>query len=205
MIEDVGAALSLAVDAKEAASGALGIFDEIFNRIDSVRKRKLSAANYLRAYYFEVINNLEMLDVVNASRFRAEKVNSPLMKALLARLDTKVGASILFAEGLEQGSELCAFLKAQGRIRNPKGVITKLAKGREEPARGATFYENVLQAISFTVVKTEILRRLSAFADEELDMLNGVMLERRIANIRERYVMIKDKMDELKGIRELSR
>lgn len=196
-----GAAQALA----GAAGSALGLFDEIYRRVEGVRKKRLSSRAYLRAYYFEVINNLEMLGVVNASRFRTEKANSPLAKALVDRLETAIGSAILFSDELDESSELFRFLQGQGQVNNPNRMLQRYARGREESVRTKSFYENILQAVSFTVVKVEMLRRLAGFSDAELEMLNGIMLERRIVNIRERFSMIKEKLDDLKGIKELSR
>ncbi len=191
--------------ATSAAGGAMGFLDEVWKRVDAVRRKNLGERACLRAYYFEVVNNLEMLDIVNASRFRAEKPNSPLVKALVSRLETTMGAAILFGDEPEEGSQLFGFLKAQGRVANTGGMVRRWSGGREETVKSGSFYENILQAVSFTVVKVEILRRLTAFSDEELAMLNGVMLERRIVNIKARFGMIKEKLDGLKGIRELAR
>lgn len=71
--------------------------------------------------------------------------------------------------------------------------------------RGKILYENVLQAISFTVVKIEVLRRLSGADEDEREYLNKISLEKRVVNIRERFLMIKNVMDRLEGVRELSR
>lgn len=189
----------------EAVGNALGLFDDLFKRVDSVRKRGLGTQACLRAYYLEVVNNLEMLTVVNARRFAGEKVNAPLVKSLVSRLETSVGAAILFGEEPDRDSELYRFLATNGRLSNRQGLLVRSSGLGEERVKGSTCYENVLQAISFTVVKLEVLRRLTAFGDEELAMLNNVMLQRRIVNIHERFALIKTALDGLKGIREMSR
>lgn len=188
-----------------AATTALDFFDSIYERVERVRARRLSARNYLRAYYFEVVNNLELLSVVNAKKLSALPVNSPVFRGIIERVETQVGATIVFSDEIDPASELFALLGKKGRMENKRRMLDTFQKGVDARYAGKVLYENVLQAISFTVVKTEILRRLSRFSDGELDCLNHILLERRVANIRERFSMIKAKLDELEGIREISR
>lgn len=84
-------------------------------------------------------------------------------------------------------------------------MLVKNNNGKEQNVKGKIFYENILQAISFTVVKTQILRRLVQLTEEELNILNKILLEKRILNIYERFMMIKVKMDELNAIKSIAR
>jgi hypothetical protein len=187
-----------------AATTALDFFDSIYERVERVRARRLSARNYLRAYYFEVVNNLELLAVVNAKRLSTLPVNSPVFRGLSIgwrRRSARRSCSRTRSTRLR----LFALLGKKGRMENKRRMLDTFQKGVDARYAGKVLYENVLQAISFTVVKTEILRRLSRFSDGELDCLNQILLERRVTNIRERFSMIKSKLDELEGIREISR
>ncbi len=205
MDDAVVGGLSLAREITGAVSGAVGFFDGVYARVEAIRRRNLSAENYLRAYYFEVVNNLEYLDVVNVKKFRTVEVNSPLFRKFVSRLDTEIGATILFTENVDEKSSLYRLLAAKGRIENRSRMLTTYHKGIEADYRGKILYENVLQAISFTVVKIELLRRLSSAESEESEFLNKLALEKRVVNIRERFLMIKNVMDSMDGIRELSR
>jgi len=202
---DIGINASLPGEIATAVTGAVNFFDMVYSRVESIRKRNLSADNYLRAYYFEVVNNLEFLSVVDAKKFKTVEVNSDVFRKFIARLDTEIGSTILFTENIDEKSCLYRLLKAKGRIENRHQMLTTSNKGIEADFRGKILYENILQAISFTVVKIEVLRRLSAVDSDEAEYLNRLSLEKRIVNIRERFAMIKNVMDKMDGIRELSR
>lgn len=202
---DIGIDASLPGEIATAVTGAVNFFDMVYSRVESVRKRNLSADNYLRAYYFEVVNNLEFLSVVDAKKFKAVQVNSDVFRKFIARLDTEIGSTILFTENIDEKSGLYRLLKAKGRIENRHQMLTTNTTGIEADFRGKILYENILQAISFTVVKIEVLRRLSSVESDEAEYLNRLSLEKRIVNIRERFAMIKNVMDKMDGIRELSR
>jgi hypothetical protein len=202
---DIGIDTSLPGEIATAVTGAVNFFDMVYSRVESVRKRNLSADNYLRAYYFEVVNNLEFLSVVDAKKFKAVEVNSDIFRKFIARLDTEIGSTILFTENIDEKSGLYRLLKAKGRIENRHQMLTTSNTGIEADFRGKILYENILQAISFTVVKIEVLRRLSSVESDEAEYLNRLSLEKRIVNIRERFAMIKNVMDKMDGIRELSR
>jgi hypothetical protein len=100
---------------------------------------------------------------------------------------------------------LYKLLKTKGRIQNKNKQLVINQKGIDVSYSGKVLYENVLQAISFTVVKIEILQRLATFDSDELELLHPVLLEKRIVNIKERLIMIKSVMDTIDGIQELSR
>jgi len=202
---DIGIDASLPGEIATAVTGAVNFFDMVYSRVESVRKRNLSADNYLRAYYFEVVNNLEFLSVVDAKKFKTVEVNSDVFRKFIARLDTEIGSTILFTENIDEKSGLYRLLKAKGRIENRHQMLTTSNTGIEADFRGKILYENILQAISFTVVKIEVLRRLSSVESDEVEYLNRLSLEKRIVNIRERFAMIKNVMDKMDGIRELSR
>lgn len=192
-------------DVINTAANALNFFDLVYSKVEIVKSKKLTQQNYLRAYYFEVINNLELLNVINITKFRTIDISSSLFQKFIARLDTQIGATILFSEDIDTGSNLYKLLKTKGRIENKNKVITIYQKGKEVNCTGKILYENVLQAISFTVVKIEVLRRLSALDSDEKEYVHNILLEKRIVNIKERFVMIKTVMDQFDGIQELSR
>ncbi len=188
-----------------AAGAAFGLIDGVLERVERVRARKLSAESWLRAYYFEVIGNVELLDALDFKKLGAVDVNSPGFRKIVSRIETEIGLSILFSEKIDPASDLFRLLKTKGKMENRGGALLVTRKGKETPFAGKTLYESVLQAVSFTVVKTEVLKKLSAFDADEREFMKGILLRRRLLNIRERFVMIKNAMDALEGIRELSR
>jgi hypothetical protein len=161
-------------------------------RVAKVRERNLSTQALLRAYYFEVVTNLEFLDSVDFDKLDGLALNSPPVKTLLSGIHNDLGFAILFKEDLDSSKDLLSFLGQKGR----------LEKSDEE---GAPPYENVLQAVSFTVVKSETLKRLSALGDEEISVLTAIMLKKRLLNIRSRFLIVKRKMDELGPLKSLAR
>jgi hypothetical protein len=188
-----------------SAQSMLSFFDTIYTKVESIQHKKLSVQNYLRAYYFEVLHNIELLNTIDIKKFKTQTVNTPLFQKFIKRLDTQIGATILFTENIDTGSDLYKLLKTKGRIQNKNKQLVINQKGIDITYSGKVLYENVLQAISFTVVKIEILQRLATFDSDELDLLHPVLLEKRIVNIKERLIMIKSVMDTIDGIQELSR
>ena len=187
------------------AASALNFFDLVYSKVEIVKSKKLTQQNYLRAYYFEVINNLELLNAINIAKFRTIDVSSTLVQKFISKLDTQIGATILFSEDIDTGSNLYKLLKTKGKIENKNKMISVYQKGKEVNCSRKILYENILQAISFTVVKIEVLRRLSTLDFEEKEYLHKILLEKRIINIKERFVMIKTVMDQFDGIQELTR
>lgn len=197
--------LNVANQVVSTAQSMLSFFDTIYTKVEIIKNKKLSLQNYLRAYYFEVLHNIELLNTIDIKKFKTQSLNSPLFQKFIRRLDTQIGATILFTEDLDTGSDLYKLLKTKGRITNKNKQLVINQKGIDIPYSGKILYENVLQAISFTVVKIEILQRLATFDSDELEYLHPVLLEKRIVNIKERLIMIKTVMDTIDGIQELSR
>lgn len=195
----------IAANAASAVSAATGLFESLYPKVEAVRNRRLSAENWLRAYYFEVVGNLELLDAVDFRKLASLDPTEAAFRGLIGRIETQIGLSILFSENLDPASDLFRLLKTKGRLDNRAGSILVTLKGRDEPYRGKTLYESVLQAVSFTVIKTEVLRKISGFGEGERELLNRVLVRRRLVNIRERFLMIKRVMDGLEGIKELAR
>ncbi len=185
------------------AGGAIGVVGSILDRVDSVRLRKLSSQNRLRAYYLEVVGNLETLRAVNLKKLCATPINSQGMTSFLDKLSCEIGLSLLFSE--DEDSRVFEFLKTRGKIDNANGAIMAMRGGKEVSGAGKAVYENVLQAVSFTVQKTDFLRKLAHTGDDELSFYNRLMIERRLVNLRERYAMIKRVMDSMEGVKEMAR
>lgn len=196
--------LAMTNSALTTAGSVFGFVDRVMMKVDSIKAKQLSADNYLRAYYLEVISNMEVLNCINDKNIASVHINTEAFRSFIDKIDTQIGFSILFAEE-EDRQGLFDFLKAKGRINNSHKKIVKNRNGVEVLETKKTIYENVLQAISFTVVKIEFLKRFSQCNDEELSLYGRIQMDRRIINIRERFVMIKHVMDDLKAIKELAR
>lgn len=184
---------------------ASGIFDSIYSRIENIKRKKLSINNLTRAYYFEVVNNIELLTIVDLDNFSPANLDMKLLKSLMSKLETEIGATILFSDFDDQTSGLYKLLESRGRIENRDHILSRSVRGREIPIETNNFYENILQAISFTVVKTETLRRISTFSDDDRKMLKTLHINRRISNILERFKMIQKKLETLPAIVSVAR
>lgn len=75
---------------------ATTMFEDIYSLVESVKAKKLTHDKLLRAYYLEVINNIEFLSVIDFSHFKNEKPNSIYLRSLLENIDVQIGATILF-------------------------------------------------------------------------------------------------------------
>lgn len=188
-----------------AANAAFGFIDGVLERVERVRARKLTAQAWLRAYYFEVIGNVELLEALDFKRLGAADIAGPAFRKLIARIETEIGLSILFSENIDPASDLFRLLKIKGKMENRGGELLVNKKGKETAYAGKVLYESVLQAVSFTVVKTEVLKKLASFDPDEKEFMRAILLRKRLLNLRERFIMIKNVMDGLEGIRELSR
>lgn len=189
----------------ELIDKGLSYIDTIFDRVNSIKDKRMSTQSYLRAYYIEVLNNIEFLNIIKISNLKNISPNSKDIKFIIDNLVTDIGATILFSDEVEKDSQLYSFLTSKGKIKNTKNLIRKSGDIDEKRLNQKSIYENVLQAISFTVTKVEILKKLSTFTDEELDSVNNILMEKRIVNIKERFVMIKTELDKIPGIREMAR
>ena len=124
------------------AASALNFFDLVYSKVEIVKSKKLTQQNYLRAYYFEVINNLELLNAINIAKFRTIDVSSLLFQKFISKLDTQIGATILFSEDIDTGSNLYKLLKTKGKIENKNKMISVYQKGKEVNCSGKILYEN---------------------------------------------------------------
>jgi hypothetical protein len=174
-----------------SATGAIGILDDLSSRIQRARDRNLSAQALLRAYYFEVVNDLEFLDLVDFPKIEGLPANATEIRFVVSNIRTDMALSLLFKDEAAS-KELIALMGQKGRI------------GRADDDADAD-YENVLQAVSFTVMKTEILRRLSVLSDGEIALLKPVQAWKRAQNIRSRFRAVKAKLDGMASLRKLAR
>lgn len=188
-----------------STQSAITFFDMLYSKVASIKAKKLSQQNYLRAYYFEVVNNLELLNVTNIKKVSSLDLSSETFQKFINRIETQIGASLLFSEDIESTSNIYKLLKTKGTINNTHKMISIYQNGKETISSKKMIYENVLQAISFTVVKTEVLRQLSTYSPDEREYVQHIMIERRIVNLKERFTMIKKVMDQIEGINELAR
>ena len=172
--------------------GMVSLFDYFFAIIDTAKKNKLSQQSYLRAYYFEVISNLEILKCINLDSLSTIPVNTPAIKGIIDNLETEVGLSLLFKE--KPNHDLNKFFKCEGKIEYKKESDQDLEEEKDE---------NILKAISFVVTKIVVLKKIANLNDNQIKKYKKLRIGVRIKNINERLRMIKEKMDGLPEIEDL--
>jgi len=122
--------LAMTNSAMTTAGSVLGFVDRVMMKVDSIKAKQLSADNYLRAYYLEVISNMEVLNCINEKNIASVHINTEAFRSFIDKIDTQIGFSILFAEEKDRQG-LFDFLKAKGRINNSHKKIVKNRNGVE--------------------------------------------------------------------------
>jgi hypothetical protein len=147
---------------KEAIEAGPAVFDRLYAEVCAVRERRLSEDNFLRAFYLEVKGNLELLSLLKDDALKGKSPADPGFACFTGKLQTQL-ATALFFEG----------------------------KGGGGPARRLkSECPGILKDVSFTLVKIELLKRLSEFQPEEHALPHGLNLTLRLANIEKRPVGI---------------
>ena len=172
--------------------GMVSLFDYFFAIIDTAKKNKLSQQSYLRAYYFEVISNLEILKCIDLDSLSTIPVNTPAIKGIIDNLETEVGLSLLFKE--DSKHDLNKFFSYKGQVTHTE---------EDEQGTVKVAEVNILKAISFVVTKIVVLKKIANLNDDQMEMYKKLRIGVRIKNINERLRMIKEKMDELPEIEDL--
>lgn len=197
--------INLSENIVKTADTTLNFIEKILDKAGAIRDKKLSVENYLRAYYLEVVNNIEFLNIFNIEILKKSEINDKSLQYVINNIRTDLGAAILFDDELKKQTNVYKFLKDKGQINNKEKLIVKSSSNDDTEINSKYIYENVLQAISFTVIKTEILRKIVSMQSDELKLLSNISINRRLYNLKERFIMIKLKLDKLDGIKEIAR
>jgi hypothetical protein len=189
----------------EIAEKSINIIDKLIDKIDKYKQIKKDTTTFLRLLYLEVLKNIEILNVINFKTYKSLKANDPNIKSLINLLETSVAEAIFYKEDNTKNAGLYEKLRKQGQVKNKERKLVKLEDGLERVVKGKFIYENVLQAISFVVVKIDLLREISNLKDEELDILNPIKIDVRLLNINQRLLMIKSSLDKMPEVKEMAR
>jgi hypothetical protein len=63
----------------------------------------------------------------------------------------------------------------------------------------------VLEAVSFTLIRIGLLRKLSSLSNEEKNQLHGFRLAARVENLKKRFLMIEETLRNLDGINGIAK
>ena len=185
----------------QVAENSLNLIDKLIDKIDKYQQIKKDTTTFLRLLYLEVLGNLEILN----KAYKDLKPNEPNVKSLTRLLSTNVSEAIFYKEDDTKNANLYEKLRKQGQVKNKERKLVKLEDGQERLVKGKFIYENILQAISFVVVKINLLRELSKLKDEELEILKPIKIDIRLLNINQRLLMIKSLLDKMPEVKEMAR
>jgi len=146
-----------------------------FEKAEKNRDRELGGKAMLRAYYIEVCGNLDLIDSLDMKALKESSVNAPGFAAIVNHFETRIAEAILTDDEAARENGLYQVLQK-----------TESAK---EIQRGIT-YKNVLEAVSFTLIKVEVMRKLSSLSEEEKTILHGIDLVKRIENLKRRLLLV---------------
>lgn len=189
----------------EIAESSLNLIDKLIDKIDKYKQIKQDTTTFLRLLYLEVLGNLEILNVIDFKAYKSLNPNDANIKSLIKLLSTNVAEAIFYKEDDTKNADLYEKLRKQGQVKNKERKLLKLEDGQERLVKGKYIYENVLQAISFVVVKINLLRELSELKDEELEIIRPIKIDIRLLNINQRLLMIKSLLDKMPEVKEMAR
>lgn len=189
----------------QVAENSLNLIDKLIDKIDKYKQIKKDTTTFLRILYLEVLKNIEILNVIDFKAYKSLPANDPNLKSLIKLLETSVAEAVFYKEDNTKNADLYEKLRKQGQVKNKERKLVKLEDGQERLVKGKFIYENVLQAISFVVVKIDILNELSGLKDEELEILKPIKIDIRLLNINQRLLMIKSSLDKMPEVKEMAR
>lgn len=178
--------------AETAAKAAGTAADTLFGMMDRVAahaRLQREATTYLRLLYLEILSGLELFEAFDVEALCAD-ARGPDFGEFLSLLKTEFCEGVLFVADSEREGKAFERLRKKGRI-----------AGEGAELKGGYRYESVLQALSFVVVKLRLLR---AVASSGLP-LRDIRLSQRLANVRERMLLVKALLDEFEEVRDLAR
>jgi hypothetical protein len=162
------------------------IFDRIIKGVAEWKNMCLSKKAMLRAYYFEVCTNLELLAVIDSKKFKALSYNSPSVFSIVKNLEIQIAAAIVLSES-DTAKELFDLLKT-----------TEIPEIKENNNKIIKVKKKLLPAIDFTLRKITLLQKLSSFQGEkETSVIKKLCLEVRTKNIIRHLRAIKYTLDHL--------
>ena len=176
--------------AEKAIDGIFARIANAFEKAEKTRDRELTGKAMLRAYYIEVRGNLDLLGSLSKTALKDHAVNSPAFSAIVNRLETRIAEAILTDDETARENGLFQILQTTNAVSS---------ESSGEVSAGVT-YRNVLEAVSFTLVKITILRKLSSLTDEEKTILHGIRLARRVENLKTRLESVLKTLRSLGGV-----
>lgn len=195
-------AISTAVN---IADTSIGFLDRVLEKTEKYRQIKKDTTTFLRLLYIEVLDNIEVLNTIDFKKYNSIPPNHPNIKSLVLLLQTEISEAIFYKDEEHHNVTLYEKLKKQGQVKNRDKKLVKTEQGIDKNVKGRFIYENILQAISFVVVKINIIEKLSCLDDNEVEILKPIKLDSRLINIFQRLLMIKSILDKMPEVKEMAR
>lgn len=187
------------------ADSSLNFLDRVLEKATKYKQIKQDTTTFLRLLYIEVLDNIEILGTIDFKKFNTIAPNHNNIKSLIDLLQTDIAEAIFFKEEETPNTNLYEKLKKQGQVKNKEKKLMKTEHGIDKYVKGKFIYENILQAISFVVVKIRLIKKLSELNDEEIAILKPIRLDTRLINIFQRLLMIKTILDKMPEVKEMAR
>ena len=154
-----------------------GIASFAWKKLAELAGEKDAREGLAAAYLFELRANLDLLDAVHTEALKDIRINDPVFRGLIDNLHTEVAASIRFSPDRKNHRRFLTLLKDHF----PRNGFTA---GDETSETGqAETVADVLDAMSFSIRKTETLRALVHFADPQSPLFPDYRLAVRLGNI----------------------
>lgn len=187
------------------ADSSLNFLDKVLEKATKYKQIKEDTTTFLRLLYIEVLDNIEILSTIDFKKYNTIAPNHNNIKSLIDLLQTDIAEAVFFKEEETPNTNLYKKLKKQGQVKNKEKKLMKTEHGIDKYVKGKFIYENILQAISFVVVKIRLIKKLSELNDEEIAILKPIRLDTRLINIFQRLLMIKAILDKMPEVKEMAR
>ena len=165
-------------------SEILNIGFSLVDRLAAGKALGLSRQTLLRAYHFELVQNLDLLELVDSAALKGAGVDDPAFAAIVGGLETEIALSILFSD-TAPCREAFALLEAAG----------ELEETPEEGGVAAKVRKSALQAMLFTVRKTGALRRAASL--RPMSLAREPRLTVRMGNVKQHFEFIEARLRDI--------
>ena len=161
-----------------------GLVSFVWDKITILAARKWNRRGMLAAYLLELQANIDLIDAVKIENFNKVSINEAVFGAFVRNLHTEAAASILLGQNRRNYRGFLVMLKRCLKAGESFSVEAELEGEKPDPGEEAAI-KTVLDALSFSVRKIEVLKSLAAFAEPKSGLFPRFRLAVRLKNIRE--------------------
>jgi len=162
----------------------------VWKFVDGLRQDYINQNAFVYACDYEARINLDLIDTLKLGELKG-KEGTKAFGAFVNSFETNATRAVLFGNNREQYKTLLTLLK-----KHWKPLSKQLEKEAENPAE-IDAIKNVLENFSFVVRKIEALKRISNIAEKDKTILKNFYLSRRLENIKEALLNIRNCLKEV--------